>query len=196
MKIVLASQSPRRRELLSVMGLEFKIKSPDINEEAWQGLGAEAMVQTLSLEKARHIARQEDAETIVIGADTVVVQDGTILGKPTSPSEAEEMLRRLSGRTHWVYTGVTVCQGERTLTAVEQTAVTFRPLTQAEVAAYVQTGEPMDKAGAYGIQGKGGLLVSGIQGDYSNVVGLPICRLGQMLRQFGLDCLSSGDFAR
>lgn len=191
MKIVLASQSPRRRELLGIMGLEFTTKSPDINEEAFEALNAEALVQTLSLEKARHIARGEDKETVVIGADTVVVQDGTILGKPASPSVAEAMLRSLSGRTHWVYTGVTVCQGDKILTAVEKTEVTFRSLTEAEVASYVQSGEPMDKAGAYGIQGKGGLLVSGIRGDYSNVVGLPVCRLGQMLRQVGIDCLSS-----
>lgn len=191
MKIVLASQSPRRRELLGIMGLEFTTKSPDINEEAFEALSAEALVQTLSLEKARHIARFEDKETVVIGADTVVVQDGTILGKPASPSAAEAMLRSLSGRTHWVYTGVTVCQGDKILTAVEKTEVTFRSLTEAEVASYVQSGEPMDKAGAYGIQGKGGLLVSGIRGDYSNVVGLPVCRLGQMLRQVGIDCLSS-----
>ena len=190
MKIVLASQSPRRQDLLGQMGLEFTTRSPQIDEDAFQGRDARDLVQTLSREKARWVAAQLPGDPIVIGADTVVVRDGTILGKPKDPAEARAMLASLSGRTHQVYTGITVCQGDKVVTQAEETQVTFRPLTQQEIACYVATGEPMDKAGAYGIQGLGGLLVAGIQGDYHNVVGLPVCRLGQILRDFGVDCLA------
>lgn len=190
MKIVLASQSPRRRELLGKMGLEFTTKSPEIDEEAIHGLPAQELVKTLSREKALHIAQGEDPDTIVIGSDTVVVLDGEILGKPTSVGQAEEMITALSGRSHEVCTGITVCQGDKVVSQVEVTQVTFRSLTPEEVRRYVQTGEPMDKAGAYGIQGYGALLVEGIQGDYSSVVGLPVCRLGRILLDFGVDCLA------
>lgn len=190
MKIVLASQSPRRKELLGRMGLEFVTQASKIDESAFDGLEARELVATLSREKAHWIARQLDGETLVIGADTVVVRDGAALGKPKDTEDAVAMLLSLSGRDHQVCTGVTVCRGDRVLTQVEETQVTFRDLTEAEVRQYVSTGEPMDKAGAYGIQGLGGLLVEGIRGDYSNVVGLPVCRLGQMLKGFGVDCLA------
>lgn len=190
MKIVLASQSPRRRELLGKMGLEFTTKAPEIDETALSGLPARQLVEALSREKALWAARQEDPEAIVIGSDTVVVRDGEILGKPASPAQAEEMLASLSGRSHEVCTGITVCQGDRVVSQVEVTQVTFRTLTPQEIARYVRTGEPMDKAGAYGIQGLGALLVEGIQGDYSAVVGLPVCRLGRILLDFGVDCLA------
>lgn len=190
MKIVLASQSLRRKELLGRMGLEFVTQASKIDESAFDGLEARELVATLSREKAQWIARQLDGETLVIGADTVVVRDGAALGKPKDAEDAVAMLLSLSGRDHQVCTGVTVCRGDRVLTQVEETQVTFRDLTEAEVRQYVSTGEPMDKAGAYGIQGLGGLLVEGIRGDYSNVVGLPVCRLGQMLKDFGVDCLA------
>ncbi|MGM9578773.1 MAG: Maf family protein [Evtepia sp.] len=190
MKIVLASQSPRRKELLGKMGLEFTTKAPEIDETALSGLPARQLVEALSREKALWVARQEDPEAIVIGSDTVVVRDGEILGKPASPAQAEEMLSSLSGRSHEVCTGITVCQGNRVVSQVEVTRVTFRTLTPQEIARYVRTGEPMDKAGAYGIQGLGALLVEGIQGDYSAVVGLPVCRLGRILLDFGVDCLA------
>ena len=177
MKIVLASQSPRRKELLGRMGLEFVTQASKIDESAFDGLAARELVATLSREKAQWIARQLDGETLVIGADTVVVRDGAALGKPKDAEDAVAMLLSLSGRDHQVCTGVTVCRGDRVL-------------TETEVRQYVSTGEPMDKAGAYGIQGLGGLLVEGIRGDYSNVVGLPVCRLGQMLKDFGVDCLA------
>lgn len=190
MKIVLASQSPRRKELLGRMGLEFVTQASKIDESAFDGLEARELVATLSREKAQWIARQLDGETLVIGADTVVVRDGAALGKPKDAEDAVAMLLSLSGRDHQVCTGVTVCRGDRVLTQVEETQVTFLDLTETEVRQYVSTGEPMDKAGAYGIQGLGGLLVEGIRGDYSNVVGLPVCRLGQMLKDFGVDCLA------
>ena len=174
MKIVLASQSPRRKELLGRMGLEFVTQASKIDESAFDGLAARELVATLSREKAQWIARQLDGETLVIGADTVVVRDGAALGKPKDAEDAVAMLLSLSGRDHQVCTGVTVCRGDRVLTQVEETQVTFRDLTETEVRQYVSTGEPMDKAGAYGIQGLGGLLVEGIRGDYSNVVGLPV----------------------
>ena len=190
MKIVLASQSPRRRQLLGQMGLEFTTQSPEIDESAFHGRDARALVETLSREKARWVARQQTPDTLVSGADTVVVLDGAILGKPRDGAEAQAMLAALSGRDHQVFTGVTLCQGDRILTQAEETQVTFRPLTGQEIRQYVSTGEPMDKAGAYGIQGLGGLLVEGIRGDYHNVMGLPICRLGRMLLNFGVDCLA------
>ena len=190
MKIVLASQSPRRKELLGRMGLKFVTQASKIDESAFDGLEARELVATLSREKAQWIARQLEGETLVIGADTVVVRDGAALGKPKDAEDAVAMLLSLSGRDHQVCTGVTVCRGDRVLTQVEETQVTFRDLTETEVRQYVSTGEPMDKAGAYGIQGLGGLLVEGIRGDYSNVVGLPVCRLGQMLKDFGVDCLA------
>lgn len=189
MKLVLASQSPRRRALLGQLGLEFTVKTSQLDESAFDAPTPEALVRLLSLEKARAAARREPPDTLVLGADTVVVLDGRTLGKPQSPQQARAMLTALSGRTHEVCTGLTLCRGPEVLTQAEHTLVTFRALTPEEIDAYVASGEPMDKAGAYGIQGLGSLLVSGIQGDYSNVVGLPLCRLGRMLLHFGIDCL-------
>lgn len=190
MKLVLASQSPRRKELLGQMGLKFTVVSPDVDENALELRDPQALVKALSLAKARQVADTLDPETLVIAADTVVVLDQNILGKPADTIQAEAMLAALSGRSHQVCTGVTVCQNSRTVTETEVTQVTFRDLTPEEIRNYVATGEPMDKAGSYGIQGLGALLVSGIQGDYSNVVGLPVCRLGRILTDFGLDCLA------
>lgn len=191
MKIVLASQSPRRRQLLGQMGLEFTTQSPEIDESAFHGRDARDLVETLSREKARWVARQQTPDTLVIGADTVVVLDGAILGKPRDGAEAQAMLAALSGRDHQVFTGVTLCQGDRILTQAEETQVTFRPLTGQEIRQYVSTGEPMDKAGAYGIQGLGALLAERLEGDYFNVMGLPLCRLGQMLSRFGVHPLEA-----
>ena len=173
------------------MGLEFTVISPKIDEDAFSDPDPAALVQTLSREKALAVARREDA--VVVAADTVVALDGQILGKPASEAEARAMLTALSGRTHEVYTGVTVCRGDRAVTQAECTQVTFRALSQEEIRQYAATGEPMDKAGAYGIQGLGALLVEGIRGDYFNVVGLPVCLLGQMLAEFGIHCLASGE---
>ncbi len=190
MKLILASQSPRRRELLGQMGLEFTVISPEIDEDAFTAPDPAALVRTLSREKALAVAREQDGDVLVIAADTVVVLDGQALGKPRDRAEAEAMLAALSGRSHAVYTGVTVCRGDRAVTEAERTEVTFRALTRLEIRRYAATGEPMDKAGAYGIQGLGALLVEGIRGDYFNVVGLPVCLLGRMLADFGVDCLA------
>ena len=189
MKIILASQSPRRRELLGQVGLTFEIVSPEVDEAQYGGLPPRELVQTLSRAKALDAARQVPAGYLVLGADTVVVLDGQALGKPDGPEGARAMLTALSGRTHEVWTGFTLCRDGAVDTEAVATEVTFRALAPEEIDRYVATGEPLDKAGAYGIQGRGALLVAQIRGDYSNVVGLPLCAVGQALRRFGVDPL-------
>lgn len=190
MRIILASQSPRRRELLERMGItKFDIIPAKGEEIADPALSPQALVEALSRQKAAEVADQFP-DALVIAADTVVAIDGKVLGKPNSPEHAIEMLTNLSGRAHHVYTGFTVRCGQTIVTAHEDTTVKFRQLTAQEIASYVATGEPMDKAGSYGIQGFGCVLVSGIQGDYYNVVGLPVCRLFQVLEQFGVNGLT------
>ena len=187
MSIILASNSPRRRELLAQIGIrDFQILSPDVDETVEPDLSPARMVEELSLRKARAAAGRAGAEDLIIAADTVVALDGRVLGKPRDQGEAFAMLSALSGREHRVYTGVTVLGGGRAATEHEETAVAFRALTPEEIRDYIATGEPMDKAGAYGIQGVGALLVQGIRGDYCNVVGLPLFRLGRMLSGFGV----------
>lgn len=188
MKLILASQSPRRRELLAGLGLEFTVKAPRIDETAWPRTDPVKLVKDLSRAKALAVEGGED--DLILAADTVVVLEGTVLEKPRDEAEARHMLAALSGRTHLVCTGVTLRRGERTETRAETTRVTFRSLTPGEIDRYVDTGEPLDKAGGYGIQGYGALLVEGIRGDYSNVVGLPLCLVGRMLAGFGVDCLA------
>ena len=190
MKIILASQSPRRKELLERMGLtDFEICPAQGEERLEPSLSPEQMVEQLSVQKAREIAAQQP-DALVIAADTVVAVDGRVLGKPHSRQEAVEMLTLLSGRTHTVYTGVTVCRGRQEQTGHEATQVVFGKLTPQQIQAYVDTQEPMDKAGSYGVQGRGCVLVEGICGDYYNVVGLPVYRLAGMLRQFGVEPLA------
>ena len=191
MKIILASQSPRRKELLERMGIrDFETISPNVDESAFHGLPPEELVRRLSAGKAAAVAGKVGEDAIVIAADTVVALDGAVLGKPADELEAFKMLSTLSGCRHQVYTGLTVLRGEERHTVSEETSVTFRELSSEEIHRYIATGEPMDKAGAYGIQGYGALLVEGIQGDYYNVMGLPVCRLGRMLARFGVDTLS------
>ena len=191
MSIILASQSPRRRELLGQMGITDFIVRPAKGEEVVDpALTPAQLVEALSAQKAAEVAASAASEDLVIAADTVVAIDGKVLGKPHSTDEAAAMLTLLSGRAHTVYTGDTVRRGEETHTRHEAPDDLFRPLTPAESAAYIATGEPMDKAGSYGIQGYGALLVEGIAGDYSNVVGLPVCCLGRMLTRFGVDALA------
>ena len=190
MKIILASQSPRRKELLERMGIQdFETISPNVDESAFHGLPPEELVRRLSAEKAAAVAGKVGKDAIVIAADTVVALEGAVLGKPADELDAFKMLSALSGVRHQVYTGVTVCRGGEKQTAHEVTDVTFRELSEREIEDYISTGEPMDKAGAYGIQGYGALLIQGISGDYYNVMGLPVCRLSGMLARFGVDCL-------
>lgn len=187
MEIVLASASPRRRELLSLMGLQdFKVIPAD-TDEAITAAGPEDTVQEIALQKARKVAAETSAGTLVLAADTLVYLAGKPLGKPRDATEATAMLQRLSGRSHAVYTGVALCQNDREFTFAERTDVYFRALSQEEIDFYVRSGEPLDKAGAYGAQGLGAIFIERIDGDFFNVMGLPLCRLVLALRQFGLD---------
>ena len=189
-KIILASQSPRRRQLLEQMGITGFVVCPAQGEEDMGAhLPPDRLSEALALAKAREVAAQAGPEDMIIAADTIVTLDHQVLGKPHSREEAVAMLETLSGRHHVVYTGLAVLRGGETVSDHEGTEVRFRPLSREEIEAYVATGEPMDKAGAYGIQGRGALLVEGIVGDYFNVMGLPVCKLGQILNRFGVKTL-------
>ena len=179
-KVILASQSPRRKELLGLLGIPFEIQVSQADESMDPNGDPAEQVANVSRRKALAICGEEDA--VVIAADTIVVCDGQILGKPHSREEACRMLQMLSGRPHLVMTGMTVMRGSRIQSHTEITEVFFRQLSQKEILRYVESGEPMDKAGAYGIQGGAALFVEKLQGDYYNVMGLPVCRLGQMLK--------------
>lgn len=190
MNIILASQSPRRRELLERMGISsFKTHAPNIDEHVFDGLPPEELVCRLSAGKAEAVAAHAGRSDLVIAADTVVALDGSVLGKPEDALDAFRMLSTLSGMRHQVYTGVTVCHEGECVTEYEVTDVYFRELSEDELEHYIKTGEPMDKAGGYGIQGYGALLIERISGDYYNVMGLPVCRLGRILERFGVNCL-------
>lgn len=179
--IILASASPRRREILTTLGIAHRILVSDADESLPDGLSPAEAVETLAARKAAAVAPMAGEEDIILAADTVVSIDGDILGKPHDAAEAAAMLRRLSGRVHTVYTGVALRRGGRVTVAHEATAVRFAPLGEDEIAAYIATGEPADKAGAYAIQGRGAAFVEGIEGDYFNVVGLPARRVVTML---------------
>lgn len=183
-EIILASASPRRKELLAQIGLPFQVCVSDCRESITETL-PERVVCELSRQKARDVW-QKMKKGIVIGADTVVAYGGRILGKPADTEQAVEMLTLLAGNTHQVYTGVTFCYqengAEKEHTFYEMTKVTVYPMSREEITAYVETGEPMDKAGAYGIQGRFAAYVKEIHGDYNNVVGLPVGRLYQELK--------------
>ncbi len=185
MRIILASASPRRRELLSQMGLEFEI-CPSQGEEKITEVLPERAVMELAQQKAAEIAGKTVGDAWILGADTVVVYEQKILGKPKDAKDAKRMLRMLQDNKHQVYTGVCIWKKENGTEDVhcffEKTDVVFYPMTEEEIDQYVATGEPMDKAGSYGIQGKGGLYVREIHGDYNNVVGLPIARLYHELK--------------
>ena len=187
MQIILASASPRRRELMGLYGVPFTVRAADIDETMDPGKPPFDEVARVSRCKALAVSREP--EDVVVAADTIVVCQGEVLGKPRDKKDAARMLRLLSGSTHQVMTGCTVLQGSRTETFTQVTQLHFRPLSEKEIHRYIATGEPMDKAGAYGIQGKGALLVEGIRGDFFNVMGLPLLRLSRMLEQFGITCL-------
>lgn len=181
MELILASGSPRRRQLMGLYGVPFQVRAADVDETMDPGaLPAEETARVSRL-KAQAVAVGED--TVVVAADTIVVCAGRILGKPRDENEARAMLTLLSGRDHQVMTGCTVLRGQMGETFTEITDLHFRALTPEEIDAYVRSGEPMDKAGAYGIQGGAALFCEGIHGDYYNVMGLPVCRLGQLLKK-------------
>ena len=188
MELILASASPRRKELMAHLGLPFEVIPAPGPEVPPDEADADRTVWFLSRQKARQVA-EAHPEALVIGADTVVEIDGRILGKPRNEADAKRMLRMLSGREHCVHTGVSLVRASCPYvcdTNTERTRVFFREMTDAEIDAYVATGEPMDKAGAYGYQGRAGLFVERIEGDYFNVVGLPLCLLGKMLSEAGV----------
>lgn len=178
-QLILASGSPRRRELLGLFGIPFVVRAADIDETMDPAQSPAHEVAQVSRRKAMAVER--GPEDVVVAADTIVVCQGKILGKPHSREEAVSMLRLLSGREHQVMTGCTVLWEGGQETFTEVTALTFRPLSDEEIQRYVDSGEPMDKAGAYGIQGGAALFCPGIQGDYYNVMGLPVCHLGTVL---------------
>lgn len=181
MELVLASKSPRRRELMHLLEMPFSVRAAEVEETLLPGATPEQQAAHLSYIKAKAAFTPGE---IVIGADTIVVLGDRILGKPKDKPDAVQMLQMLSGNTHRVMTGVTVLSDNQEISHTEVTEVTFRTLTEQEILHYVDTREPMDKAGSYGIQGGAAKFVSGIRGDYFNVVGLPVCRLSQILQEF------------
>ena len=184
-RVILASASPRRRELLTLVGILHEVRPADIDESYRDGETPAAHAERLSREKAAAIAHAVP-EAVTIGSDTIVIVDGDVLGKPRDRAHAHAMLRRLSGRSHEVITGVAASWHGRTVSAIECVGVTFRELTDAEIDAYIDTGEPMDKAGAYGIQGYGATIVTRVDGDYFAVMGLAVNRLVRLLESLGL----------
>jgi septum formation protein len=185
-EVILASQSPRRRELLALIGIAHEVRPADIDESYADGESPEQHCERLAREKAGTLAARASGDAVVIGSDTIVVVDGLVLGKPDDVAEATRMLRLLSGRSHTVLTAVAVSRRGRVESAVERVSVTFRTLGDAEIAAYIATREPMDKAGAYGIQGYGATIVSRIEGDYFAVMGLALNLLVRLLARVGL----------
>jgi nucleoside triphosphate pyrophosphatase len=184
-RVILASASPRRRELLALVGIPHVVEPADIDESYRDGEEAAEHAERLAREKAETIASR-NPDAIVIAADTIVVIEGLVLGKPRDEADAERMLRMLAGQTHVVLTGVAVARGERMRSGIESVRVTFRPLTRARIRAYIATREPMDKAGAYGIQGYGATLVERIDGDYFAVMGLALARMTDLLGELGV----------
>lgn len=203
--MILASQSPRRIELMREAGYNIRVIPADIDETPFDGEPPLTLVERLARAKAAAVAAEyAEPNELTVAADTIVTFDGKILGKPATEDEARTMLRELSGRTHQVATGVCIVKAGDTaaphaaesLSFVDVTDVTFYELTEEQIEHYVASGEPMDKAGAYGIQGRGCVLVEGIDGNYHNVVGLPTCLLAGMLRQVGIDVLTGGQEGR
>ena len=181
MQVILASQSPRRKELMGLFHIPFTVRVSDADESMDPKLSPAEAVGLVSRRKAEAVTREGD--DLVIAADTIVVCGGEILGKPKDTEDAYRMLRLLSGRDHQVMTGMTLLRGEICRTVTEITDIHFRELSDREIHAYIRTGEPMDKAGSYGIQGGAALFAQHLVGDYYNVMGLPVCRLSQLLRE-------------
>ena len=181
MQVILASQSPRRKELMGLFHIPFSVQVPDVDETMDPTTPPAEAVAQVSRRKAEAVSR--GADDVVIAADTIVVCDGNILGKPRDEADASRMLHLLSGRDHQVMTGMTVLRGDQYRVCTEITDIHFRELSSREIEAYIRTGEPMDKAGSYGIQGGAALFAEKMVGDYYNVMGLPVCRLGQLLRE-------------
>ena len=189
MKVILASKSPRRKEILTMLGVRFEIVSADADESS-DITDPALLVRELALRKGRAVRElllregRFDDNTLIIASDTVVAAEGEILGKPQDDADAARMLQMLQGNAHHVISGIALLQGTRECTGYDKTAVRFAPMSDEEIAAYVQSGEPRDKAGAYAVQGLASLYIEGLTGDYFNVVGLPVHKLDQLTRQF------------
>ena len=185
--IVLASGSPRRRELLNMIGIKnFKVVADTSDEPILPDTEPDEQVKTLALKKAKNVSKQCDISDLIIAADTLVYLGRTPLEKPISKEDAADMLRMLSGKKHTVYTAVVIKLGEKCETTVEKTDVYFREVSEDEISAYVETGEPMDKAGGYAAQGRAAVFIERVDGDFFTVMGFPVCRLVQMLKNFGV----------
>lgn len=191
MKLILASQSPRRRELMKLFGKPFAVCVADVDETMDPGKAPFDEVARVSRLKAAAIPRRQD--DVVVAADTIVVCDGQVLGKPRNEEDAFRMLSLLSGRDHQVMTGMTVLRGDREVVCTEVTDIHFKMLTPDVIRRYIRTGEPMDKAGAYGIQGGAALFAEKMVGDYYNVMGLPVCRLGMILEELAPELLEEAE---
>ena len=190
MATVLASASPRRKTILEMLGVkDLRVVPAKGEERIPEHAGPAETVECLSAAKALEVAKKCSQSDVIIAADTIVWLHDRILGKPSDAAEAAEMLGELSGNCHEVYTGLTIVRGDTVLSEHEVSSVIFRPLTAEEISAYIRTGEPMDKAGAYGAQGIGALFIERIEGDFFNVMGLPVCRLGEMLKKLGVKLL-------
>ncbi|SDF21150.1 Maf family protein [Sporolituus thermophilus] len=189
MGIILASASPRRQELLRQVGCQFEIVVSDVIEDNGQHVPPAELAVTQAKAKALDVAARVSSDQVVIGADTIVVLEGQVYGKPADADDARRMLTDLSGKEHHVITGVAVVKGQNIWTDFAVTSVRIRNLSAVEIERYIATGEPMDKAGAYAIQGKGALLVEGISGCYANVVGLPLVTLAGLLKKAGVELL-------
>ena len=176
--IILASASPRRKEILELADLEFDVMPSDAQEITTKTAPNEVVMELASI-KAKDIYKKSEKQSMIVGADTVVAYQGQILGKPADEADAKRMLTMLSGQTHEVYTGVCIIEDGKTKTFYEETKVTFYEISDEQIDYYIKTGEPMDKAGSYGIQGKAAVFIKGIEGDYYNVVGFPIARFLQ-----------------
>ena len=181
--LILASMSPRRREILALAGFEFTVHPADTDESVPEGTPADSAVIMTAQKKAEAVLRYAADGDVILAADTVVCLDGAIIGKPGTPDDAVKTLKSLSGRTHTVYTGYCLLKDGRRISGVEATDVTFRELDEDEIADYVASGEPMDKAGAYGLQGKACSFAKRIDGDFFNVIGLPICTIRNCLKK-------------
>ena len=191
MEVILASQSPRRKELMGLFHIPFTVRVSDADETMDPALSPADAVAQVSRRKAEAVSRE--ADDVVIAADTIVVLGDEILGKPRDEADASRMLHLLSGRDHQVMTGMTLLRGETALVCTEITDIHFRPLSHREIDAYIRTGEPMDKAGSYGIQGGAALFAERLVGDYYNVMGLPVCRLGQLLREIAPEIMEESE---
>jgi len=190
-KIILASASPRRKEILATTGLEFTVCKSNYDEDLTISKEPRALARFLSSKKAEDIV-QIYSDAVIIAADTFIVYKNELFGKPSGPDDARRMLKRLSGKTHSVITGFTIIDSKnhKKVSRSIETTVYFKKLTKVEINAYVRSGEPLDKAGAYAIQGRGAVFIEKIEGDFFNVVGLPVCALAESLKKFGIQILS------